>query len=176
LIETVSDMVESMTQPLPKARAPPSTITPPSSPPAHSDLLPLGTPEQSWSKPEYPLPLYTEINIPLPASPGSMSDPLSSTNPKSHRSLHSLSPFSHRRRASSPAASPEHVRESRKPEPRRIELSMRDVTKGGKKRSGTIDAAIVPAVMVLRAELFTPGVGERSENMEVGKDTLEVIK
>jgi hypothetical protein len=62
----------------------------------------------------------------------------------------------------------------------RIELSMRAVGKGSgrkqKKRSGTVGAAIVPAVMVLGAELFTPGVAERERMtvVEGGKDRLEV--
>lgn len=48
--------------------------------------------------------------------------------------------------------------------------------KGGRKRTSTIDAAIVPAIMVLRAELFTPGQGERDKKALEMKDRLEVIK
>lgn len=40
---------------------------------------------------------------------------------------------------------------------------MKNLTKG-RKRSGTVDAlAIVPAVLVLSAELFTPGKEEEKE-------------
>lgn len=36
-------------------------------------------------------------------------------------------------------------------------------------RSGTVDAlAVVPAVLVLSAELFTPGTGRRGEGMVGG--------
>lgn len=57
---------------------------------------------------------------------------------------------------------------------KRIELSMRAVGKGGRKRrSGTVDAAIVPAVMVLSAELFTPGEGDRKVD---GMDRLEISR
>jgi hypothetical protein len=52
---------------------------------------------------------------------------------------------------------------------------MSAVSKGRKKRSDTIGAAIVPAVMVLGAELFTPGQGDREKNLD-RKDRLEVTR
>jgi hypothetical protein len=52
---------------------------------------------------------------------------------------------------------------------------MRAVSRGGKKRSGTVGAAIVPAVMVLGAELFTPGQGDKQKKVDI-KDRLEVVK
>lgn len=59
-----------------------------------------------------------------------------------------------------------------RPEPR-IELSMSAASKGRRKRTGTVDAAIAPAIMVLRAELFTPGQGDREKNID-NRDRLEI--
>lgn len=140
---------------------------------------------------------------PLPGTPVLATTPASPTTPESKarhsrsrsHTLSSFSPF-HRRRSSSPSASisattssaagnsvdyyiPEERTEKVERHEQRIELSMRAVGKGSgrkqKKRSGTVGAAIVPAVMVLGAELFTPGVAERERvSVDGGKDRLEV--
>lgn len=147
----------------------------------HPDPTPITTPEPKRSEPHYDSPLYTEINIPLPPLPGTppAAAIVTPTSPKARDSrdrahtLHSFSPF-HRRRSSSPSATisgDEPVKHHEK----RLELSMRGASKGHRRRSGTIDAAIVPAVMVLSAELFTPGEGDRGRKIDT-KDRLEVIK
>jgi hypothetical protein len=174
-------MAEVTTQPLPKA---PTMAVAPLDPTKLEH--PLTSPEPNYLEPQYESPLYTEINIPLPPLPGTPVTtatpitPVGPTSPKSSRSrahtLHSFSPF-HRRRSSSPSASiPEIEYGPKKHQEKRIELSMRDVSKGRKKRSGTVGAAIVPAVMVLSAELFTPGEGASGNDMEPGKDRLEVLR
>jgi hypothetical protein len=52
---------------------------------------------------------------------------------------------------------------------------MRAASKGTRKRSSTIEAAITPAVMVLAAELFTPGEGARGKSIDI-KDRLEITR
>lgn len=112
-------------------------------------------------------PLFTEINIPLPPLP----KPVSILRQRAH-SLQSFRPFQHRRgpsidsntskasKASSTSSTSSATSASR---PRKGSLiksretaAAMDLRKGHK-RSRTIDAlAVVPAVLVLRAELFTP--------------------
>lgn len=133
-------------------------LTPASAPPT------IGTSENallSSPEPQYDEPLYTEINIPLPPLPKPKAQPaLTGKRPKSH-SISSFRPF-HRRRSSS-----ESTRKSGEEWPRiKKEVKSREVAAamnlGWKHhRSGTIDAlAVVPAVLVLSAELFTPGTAK----------------
>ncbi|ORY08341.1 hypothetical protein BCR34DRAFT_603592 [Clohesyomyces aquaticus] len=123
------------------------------------EASPLATPEPI----QYEEPLYTEIRIPLPPIPQP------STPPKSRHRAHtlaSLSPFHHRSRSSSTATN-SNVNVDR-PQDSPAAAMMKSLTKG-RKRSGTVDAlAIVPAVLVLSAELFTPRKDEEKEGGEDG--------
>ncbi|KAL5404555.1 hypothetical protein PMIN06_005989 [Paraphaeosphaeria minitans] len=115
----------------------------------------------SSSEPHYDEPLYTEINIPLPSISKPKAHPhLAGKRAKSH-SISSFRPF-HRR-----ASSSESPRKSGEEWPRiKKEIKSREVAAamnlaGRHPRSGTIDAlAVVPAVLVLSAELFTPGIAK----------------
>ena len=153
----------------------------------------LDTPNPSTTHESFSLhydgPLYTEINIPLPhvaisstqnaAQTTSSSMPPSEvatdkTRPRS-RTLSSLSSWRHRRSSSSSstyAPSLSSAKESEEwPRVRKDVVKSREVNammdlrqQGRKGRSGTIDAlAVVPAVLVLSAELFTPGMGDVKE-------------
>jgi hypothetical protein len=122
-------------------------------------------------------PLYTEINIPLPPLPSPKPksrhlpfSPPTSPRPRSHSLANSFRPF-HRRYSStdSCASKDSGVGGKREEEawPRiKKEVKSREVAaamdwRRKDRRSGTIDAlAVVPAVLVLSAELFTPGEGK----------------
>ncbi|KAF2008044.1 hypothetical protein P154DRAFT_14473 [Amniculicola lignicola CBS 123094] len=125
---------------------------------------------------QYEEPLYTEINIPLPPLPQARPPipPKSRDRPRARaHTIHS--PFSfHRRRPSSPPSKAPPSTEKEMAlflgEDKRESEKTRGAAKGagwqemmkekmkGRKRNQTVDAlAIVPAVLVLRAELFTPG-------------------
>ncbi|RMZ67533.1 hypothetical protein GMOD_00001469 [Pyrenophora seminiperda CCB06] len=136
----------------------------------------------------YESPLYTEINIPLPnvsfnntqnATQTASSMPPSEvatdkTRPRSS-TLSSLSSWRHRRSSSSSSTYAPSLSSSKESEewPRirkdvvksREVNAMMDLRRQSKRgRSGTIDAlAVVPAVLVLSAELFTPGTGNTKE-------------
>lgn len=118
----------------------------------------------SSPEPSYEEPLYTEINIPLPPLPKPKAIPaLTGKRPKAH-SISSFRPF-HRRGSSS-----ESTRKSGEEWPRvKKEVKSREVAAamnlaGRDHRRGTVDAlAVLPAVLVLSAELFTPGV-EKSKS------------
>ncbi|KAH9878227.1 hypothetical protein J1614_003444 [Plenodomus biglobosus] len=153
-------------------QATPSTPTP-SGQDLNMGSLPIITDnlKQHYDSPLYDSPLYTEINIPLPRLPAphtlkSPSQPQTSPPTQRHRSrtLSSLSPF--HRRPCSPSSPPKDAEEwprIRKEIVKSREThAMMDLAHHGKKsRRGTIDAlAVVPAVLVLSAELFTPGSGE----------------
>ncbi|KAH7412007.1 hypothetical protein DE146DRAFT_628015 [Phaeosphaeria sp. MPI-PUGE-AT-0046c] len=161
----------------------------PSTPPHDSDppVLFASTPsDDGKSKDEEPL--YTEINIPLPflpSPPNSLAHTTttsatthtppskSNTTTKSHSRTRarSLSSFSFRSRSSSTSSSssppPRHSTDEPWPRIRPSLLRSRetaaamDLGHASKRgRSGTVDAlAVVPAVLVLSAELFTPGTG-----------------
>ncbi|KAF1972694.1 hypothetical protein BU23DRAFT_599463 [Bimuria novae-zelandiae CBS 107.79] len=135
----------------------------PSTPPA----LALIDEEALLSSPEpkYEEPLYTEINIPLPVIPKPKVD--TGKRQKSH-SISTFKPFHHR------GSSSDSTRKSGEEWPRiKKELKSREVAAamnlaGKHRRSATIDAlAVVPAVLVLSAELFTPG--ERQKRKGCGK-------
>jgi len=105
-------------------------------------------------------PLYTEINIPLPPIPkpravGAAAKPRA----KSH-SISSFRPF-HRRGSSSDStggSGEEWPRVRKQVKSREVAAAMNVASRG--RRSGTVDAlAVVPAVLMLSAELFTPGQG-----------------
>ncbi|KAF2832595.1 hypothetical protein CC86DRAFT_91590 [Ophiobolus disseminans] len=152
------------------------------SPTHESDAPVLTTPilDCDSKKPEYDEPLYTEINIPLPRLPSPPRDsPSSSSPPPSHSHIriraHSLSSFSPFRPRSSSTSSVSHDPPSTKsrtsedwPRVRPSILKSREVAsamdlnhQSKRNRSGVLDAlAVVPAVLVLSAELFTPGSGE----------------
>ena len=120
---------------------------------------PLSSPE-----PRYEEPLYTEINIPLPPLPKPKVNPmLTGKRPKSH-SISSFSPF-HRRGSSSDStrkSGEEWPRIKKQVKSREVAAAMNLTSRS--RRSGTVDAlAVVPAVLVLSAELFTPGDGEKKK-------------
>ncbi|KAF2742372.1 hypothetical protein M011DRAFT_481761 [Sporormia fimetaria CBS 119925] len=122
------------------------------------------------------VPLYTEINIPLPrlsASPAGASSgsPRTAAKHGHSKSLSAFPGFHSRSSSTSTTSSTESERRVRYAP--RIELSMAAAGKGTKARRATIEAAIVPAAMVLSAELFTPGQGERTKKRFV-MDSLEV--
>ena len=136
----------------------------------------------------YDGPLYTEINIPLPhvrmnatqdaaqttssALPSEVA--ADKTRPRS-RTLSSLSSWRNRRSSSSsstytpslssPKESEEWPRIRKDVVKSREVNAMMDLRHQSKRgRSGTVDAlAVVPAVLVLSAELFTPGTGDAKE-------------
>jgi hypothetical protein len=127
------------------------------------DPSPLTTPESRYAEPHYETPLYTEINIPLPTLPQSSTSAVehssaASSKPTGRRkrahTLHSISPF-HKSHSSSPEGAVKQQQQNHQ-HPNHHGLSLRTLAKG-RSRSGTIEAAIVPAVLVLKAELFTPG-------------------
>lgn len=140
----------------------------PSTPPASAPptIGTFGDACVSSPAPKYEEPLYTEINIPLPPLPkAKVHSDHTGKRPKAH-SVSSFRPF-HRRGSSS-----ESTRKSGEEWPRiKKEVKSREVAAamnlaGRRHRGGTIDAlAVVPAVLVLRAELFTPGI----KKSKVGK-------
>lgn len=109
--------------------------------------------------------LYTEINIPLPAVPTPPKEARQTLSPPSKSrsravSLSSLSPFRSRGSSisSSGRASEEWPRIKKEVKNKEIAAMMNLNHQSKRNRSGTIDAlAVVPAVLVLSAELFTPG-------------------
>lgn len=129
---------------------------------------PFAVPHMTPKEDEDKSPLYTEINIPLPTMALPSTKPHQaqqslSPPPKSRSravSLSSLSPF--RRRSSSIGssgrASEEWPRIKKEVKNREVAAAMNLNHQSKRGRSGTIDAlAVVPAVLVLSAELFTPG-------------------
>ena len=173
-------MAEATYTPFPNIAAVVGTVVPAEdmapTTPSDLDSSPLATPEPQHAELNFgePLahhdsPLYTEINIPLPALPQppsgveAVSSPATAhlASPSQSRSrahtVHSISPFQrHRNRSSSPEeARSERPQQPRQQHPNHHGLSLRTLARG-RSRSGTIDAAIIPAVLVLKAELFTP--------------------
>jgi hypothetical protein len=137
--------------------------------------VPLASPKPE----EEESPLYTEINIPLPAAPAPTKQAQTSLSPppKSRSraiSLSSLSSF-HRRSSSvllSGKASEEWPRIKKEVKNKEVAAMMNLNHQNKRNHSGTIDAlAVVPAVLVLSAELFTPGQGNegRKRDSEVGR-------
>lgn len=149
-----------------------SAVTTPTATPEPSPFaVPLESPKTDEDE-----ELYTEINIPLPAVPAppkaaqkSLSPP-----PKSRSravSLSSLSPF--RRRSSSISSSgrpsEDWPRIRKEVKNKEIAAMMNPNHQNKRSRSGTIDAlAVVPAVLVLSAELFTPGQGSNRSRKNNG--------
>ncbi|KAF2998279.1 hypothetical protein E8E13_006936 [Curvularia kusanoi] len=143
-----------------------SAVTTPDHAPEPSPfVVPLASPKSEDGQD----PLYTEINIPLPAvpAPPKESNKTLSPPPKSRSravSLSSLSPF-HRRSSSvsssvssSGRSSEEWPRIKKEVKNKEVAAMMNLNHQSKRNRSGTIDAlAVVPAVLVLSAELFTPG-------------------
>jgi hypothetical protein len=122
-------------------------------------------------------PLYTEINIPLPAVPTPPKESKQSLSPppKSRSravSLSSFSPF-HRRSSSSTSsgrASEEWPRIKKEVKNKEVAAMMNLSHQSKRTRSGTIDAlAVVPAVLVLSAELFTPGQEKESRRRKASR-------
>ncbi|KAF2020196.1 hypothetical protein BU24DRAFT_419771 [Aaosphaeria arxii CBS 175.79] len=122
------------------------------------------TPPDEYDLPlKYSEPLYTEIRLDLPPFPKL---PSSSTS-KSRSRAHTITSFlpSHRRSGSSPPAVPT-TSPPRKSKPPPSDsgnkgdsslMKLGRSSRQGKKRSTTIGAlAVAPAVMILKAELFTP--------------------
>ncbi|KZM27915.1 uncharacterized protein EKO05_0010307 [Ascochyta rabiei] len=153
-----------------------SAIPTPNAAPKFSPFVaPFSTPNTD----EEESPLYTEINIPLPAIPTPPKQAQSSLSPppKSRSravSLSSLSPF--RRRSSSilssGSPSEEWPRIKKEVKNKEIAAMMNPNHQSKRTHSGTIDAlAVVPAVLVLSAELFTPSQedGARKRGSGVGR-------
>lgn len=152
--------------------------------PIHHDLAPTSSFDRSsYFKQLSNEPLYTEINIPLPsialgcpAQTPAASSPLKGCHSRSRaRSFSSFSPF---RTHSSGRTSDESARRSEDWPCMRKEIvknrkaaAAMNLSHGNKNgRNGTIDAlAIVPALLVLSAELFTPRTGDAKE--ELRKDS-----
>lgn len=153
----------------------PEVVLAPTSPERDLDMAILPVPTEKLEA-IYESPLYTEINIPLPRlltpkasrpsstpSQAQLPSPPTPTNRSRSRTLSALSPF-HRSTSTSP--SPKDAEEWPRIRKDRVKskevYAMMDLGHHGKKnRRGTIDAlAIVPAVLVLSAELFTPGSGD----------------
>jgi hypothetical protein len=157
--------------------------------PTHESSAPmLATPDFKF-EPSHDEPLYTEINIPLPRLPSpprtSLSPPHQTHNRNRARSLSSLASFTRARSSSSTTSSPSrsshdspHASPSRASDEhhrvrpsilknREIAAAM-DLNHASKRgRSSTIDAlAVVPTVLVLSAELFTPA---EESGKEIGK-------
>ncbi|KAF1917620.1 hypothetical protein BDU57DRAFT_528204 [Ampelomyces quisqualis] len=111
-------------------------------------------------------PLYTEINIPLPNLPSSPQSPPaqqceSLLPPQLHSSRSrplSSSLFSRPRSSSSSSNAEGHYIRPSLLKSREIAAAMDLSHQNKRNRRGTIDAlAVVPAVLILSAELFTPG-------------------
>jgi hypothetical protein len=159
--------------------------------PTHESSAPMfATPDFKF-EPSHDEPLYTEINIPLPRLPSpprtSLSPPHQTHNRNRARSLSSLASFTRARSSSTTTSSPNrssydspHTSSPSRASDdyprirpsilknREIAAAM-DLNHASKRgRSSTIDAlAVVPAVLVLSAELFTPA--EKS-GKEMGRD------
>jgi len=152
----------------------PAVTTPTATPEPSPFAVPLESPKTDEDE-----ELYTEINIPLPAVPAPPKEAQKSLSPppKSRSravSLSSLSPF--RRRSSSISSSgrpsEDWPRIRKEVKNKEIAAMMNPNHQNKRSRSGTIDAlAVVPAVLVLSAELFTPGQGSngRRKNNGVGR-------
>lgn len=129
-------------------------------------LSPPATPDSSSEE-----PLYTEINIPLPPLPKPKPEPVSPKSRSRSRSLVSLSPFHRRRRSSQGSDSSCDSTGSKDEDWPRVRKEVRNKEifsimslKSRHHKGGTVDAlAVVPAVLVLSAELFTPGLGKKKE-------------
>ncbi|KAF2110832.1 hypothetical protein BDV96DRAFT_650449 [Lophiotrema nucula] len=122
---------------------------------------PLATPDLR----QHEEPLYTEIHIPLPPIPERFLQPDLTASPPKARSrghtLHSMLPFHHRRSSSSSSEKSQPSKEKAKEETGMVGM-MKAVQKG-RRRSGTVEAlAVVPTVLMLGTEMFTP-----SEEREV---------
>jgi hypothetical protein len=139
-----------------------------------SDASPLMSPEWKYDAEE---PLYTEINIPLPRLPKhKRADSIMSiSRPRAHSLHHSFRAF-HRRGSSSDTTASKRSAAGDEPWPRiKKEVKSKEVAtamniRKGHRRSSTIDAlAVVPAVLVLSAELFTPGEGRKTKGRGEGK-------
>ncbi|KAF2439545.1 hypothetical protein P171DRAFT_490240 [Karstenula rhodostoma CBS 690.94] len=151
----------AVTQEIEATKAEDVPSTPPTS--ALPAIGPFGDGLLSSPGPEYEKPLYTEINIPLPPLPKPKA--LAGKRPKSH-SISSFRPF-HGRGSSSDSTRKSGEEWPRiKKEVKSSEVAVAMNLAGKHHRSGVIDAlAVVPAVLVLSAELFTPG----AEKSRVGK-------
>lgn len=172
-----NEVVTSHTDPFSDFDSTSSAVSTPSKAPEPSPfIIPLASPKSEDDE----SPLYTEINIPLPAVPAPPKEAQQSLSPppKSRSravSLSSLSPF--RRRSSSISstqgrASEDWPRTRKEVKNKEIAAMMNPNHQNKRSRSGTIDAlAVVPTVLVLSAELFTPGQGsdERRKDSGVGR-------
>ncbi|KAF2634483.1 hypothetical protein P280DRAFT_239330 [Massarina eburnea CBS 473.64] len=138
----------------------PSLPPTPTGPTTDLDASPPSSPYPKYSSTDEPL--YTEINIPLPSLPKQKPSSVASTSRSRAHTLHSFRPW-HRRSSSTDSACSKSSAGSSEAWPRiRKEVKSKDVARAmdlmkGRRRNGTIDAlAVVPTVLVLSAELFTP--------------------
>lgn len=135
----------------------PQTPASPDHPPSPSlSEAPISPPLKKYTE-----PLYTEINIPLPPVPKPKAKPLppstSPSRPRAH-SLASFRPFHRRGSSADSGVGKEEAWPRIKKEVKSKEVAAAMSPARRDRRSGTIDAlAVVPAVLVLSAELFTPG-------------------
>ena len=132
----------------------PPTPTSPTTPLPYSD--PASPPSKKPTE-----PLYTEINIPLPPLPSPKPKSRPFSPPPSRLRSHSLASFHpfHRRGSSvDSGVGKEEAWPRIKKEVKSKEVAAAMDFRRRDRRSGTIDAlAVVPALLVLSAELFTPG-------------------
>lgn len=158
-----------------------SAVTTPDAAPEPSPspfAVPLASPKSEGDM----SPLYTEINIPLPAVPApprqsqqSQRSQQSLSPPDKSRSravsLSSLSPFRRRSASisSSGRTSEEWPRIKKEVKNREVAAAMNINHQSKRTRSGTVDAlAVVPALLVLSAELFTPGQSQEGSRKNSG--------
>ncbi|KAF1951604.1 hypothetical protein CC80DRAFT_508786 [Byssothecium circinans] len=151
--------------------SPPTPVTP-TAPTIELDPSPLSSLEPKYDANE---PLYTEINIPLPPLPKQKRfESTSTSRPRAH-TLHYFRPF-HRRGSSSESTSSKMSAAGNEAWPRiKKEIKSKEIAaamdlKQGHRRNRTLDAlAVVPTVLVLSAELFTPEEGGRKKGKGDGK-------
>jgi hypothetical protein len=162
----------STDQIIPPMPAPPSMSPESPSTPTHEYSAPMLSLDNPINEKAEEEPLYTEINIPLPRlpSPSSPQPPTSlSPPPQSHsrsrsRSLSLFRPRSislSSSRHSEDRKSEDSTASSRRVVRNRDIVAAMDLGQKSRGRRGTVDAlAVVPTVLVLSAELFTPGEGK----------------
>lgn len=115
--------------------------------------------------PKYEEPLYTEINIPLPPLPKPKANSSVTGKRQKSQTISSFHPF-HRRGSSSDTANKsveDWPRIKKEVKSREVAAAMSLTSRH--KRSGTVDAlAVIPAILVLSAELFTPSDGTKKKD------------
>ena len=129
------------------------------------DDSPLATPDFKQNQE----PLYNEIRIPLPPIPNRFlqpSDTVASSKSRSRaHTLHAMLPFHHRRSSSSSSEASQRTQEKIKEETGMA--GMMKAVRKSRRRSGTVEAlAVVPTVIMLGTEMFTPSEEREMELKE----------